>query len=284
MFVEQWHEAIQPILESIPGAIPTRADLGKLYPWQALTLHSQSRRMQTMIDAAKRHIDAAVALPDEWRIAWSAGKDSTALVALCAEHGWCPRAMAVKDDMDYPGEDAYVSSIADRLGCKVDIIRPTVSLLGYLQDRGVDLTEDLHSQRASLSKDHFYGVIDGYQTHSGHTGILLGLRAQESRGRKMNRRFHGVTYRKEDGTAVCSPLADWSTEDVHAYLIRRNIPILPVYLCIDTGMESLSIRKSWYVSGGYAASIGGHYLWLRRWWPDLWRMAASISGSVERLS
>jgi hypothetical protein len=59
--------------------------------------------------------------------------------------------------------------------------------------------------------------------------------------------------------------------------------MLPVYLCLDPGMAPLKIRKSWWLAGGYAASHLGHYLWLRRWWPELWEQAAQVDPAIRFL-
>jgi len=164
-----------------------------------------------------------------------------------------------------------------------EILRPAVSLIGYLAERGVQLTEDLHSRHADLSRDHFYGLLDAHRRRSGHTAALLGLRAKESGHRAISRATHGWLYTRRDGLTVGAPIADWEDIDVHAYVASRGVPLLPVYLCADPGRDALRIRKSWWIAGGGVARYG-HYVWLRRWWPELWRVAADLDPEVARLS
>lgn len=279
--LDDWRRAIGPLVP--PEAIPTRPELGRLYPWRAVTLHALSREHARRVDGARRLLAQAQETGASWRLGWSAGKDSTALAALAAEAGWHVQAVSVKDDLDYPGETEYVQGLALRLGLEVAILQPTVSLLEYLRQMGASLTEDLHSRRADLSREHFYGLLDSYRAQEGYDGVLLGLRAGESSHRRRNRCFNGPLYRRRDGLAVCTPLADWTSLDVHAYLAARDVPILPVYLCIDDAREALEVRKSWYVAGGWAAQYG-HYAWLRRWWPELYARAAGVHWGVEAVS
>lgn len=128
-------------------------------------------------------------------------------------------------------------------------------------------------------------VSDHPRAAKGYDAVMLGLRMAESRGRRMNTITNGTNYtRAYDSLTVCTPLARWTAMDVHAFLASREVPLLPVYGCIDPGMEWDGIRKSWWIAGGGPARMGSHYAWLRRWWPALWDRAASIDPSVRDLS
>lgn len=207
-------------------------------------------------------------------VAWSGGKDSTALVALAAEVaeevGWIPVALSIKDDLDFPGEEEYVRSLADRLGYHLDVVHPAVSLQGWLRARGPGLAADadFHGRRAALSREGFYPLIDAYVTTTGRRAVLLGLRAEESKGRAANLGLRGATYRRADGTWVGCPLARWDGVDVFAYLLRRGIEPLPIYRCCRLhGGDPGRVRKSWWVPGA-STRLGG-MAWLRTYWPSL---------------
>ena len=266
------------------NAIPTRPDFGTRYPWRDVALHARSRELVRRVDGARRHLDAALSrdVPGGWRLGLSGGKDSSALAALCA--GLQIPAMSVKDDLDYPGEREALAALTSHTGHALTILTPPVSLLAYLQTTRPSLVEDLHGRTADLSARWFYGLLDQHQATEGYGGVLLGLRAQESRGRALNRATRGPVYQRADGLHVAQPLAEWSALDVHAYLWREGIPVLPVYLCVDPGADALALRKSWWVCGGGPARNGSHYGWLRRWWPDLWRLAVEIDPEVAHLS
>ncbi len=264
-------------------AIPAHPELGLRYPWQELILRSMSALHRHKVKVAMARMREALSLRVDWRLSWSAGKDSTALAGIAAASGYPLRAIAEKDDLDYPGEEVYLQKLGAFFGHTVEVLRPSISLLAWLAEQKIDLSNDLHSQAASLSREHFYGVLAKHRKEHGYTGVILGLRATESKHRAKNRATHGWLYQKTDGLWVACPLADWEDMDVHAYLLAQNLPLLPMYFCIDPGMDPLKLRKSWWVAGGEAASRG-HYLWLRRWFPGLWEQAAHVDPRIRLIS
>ncbi len=237
------------------------------------------------MSAAKRIIEAANQGAHTWRLGLSCGKDSTALALLLHDMGATITAMSVKDDLDYPGEELYARTLAARCQIELEILRPAISLQGFLREQQISLVNDLHSRAAELSREHFYALLDQHRATMGYDAVMLGLRMAESRGRKMNVITHGATYtRKRDELTVCQPLARWEAIDVHAFLMSHDVPLLPVYGCIDPGMTWLDLRKSWWVAGGGPARMGSHYAWLRRWWPAQWERAVEIDPEVAALS
>lgn len=263
--------------------VPPHREWGLRYPERAILMHARTNAHRRSVDAARRIIDQRG--DHSWRTGASCGKDSTALALLLAEMGLPITLMSVKDDLDYPGERRYAEILAKRCGVDVEIITPDVSLQAYLRDNQISLINDVHSRSAELSKTHFYALLDRHRAQHGYDGVMLGLRMQESHGRKMNTIINGTQYtRGYDGLTVCSPLARWTSIDVHAFLAARDVPLLPVYGCIDPGMEWGDIRKSWWIAGGGPARMGSHYAWLRRWWPGLWEQATKIDPAVRDLS
>ena len=277
--LEAWREAVCGIVPE--DAIPDHPDFGTLYPWRALAVHATSGRFQRRVDAARRLIDDTLVRlpPEQWRLALSGGKDSLALAALLSGRG--VRAFVVGDDCPFPGEEEHTEGVASRLGLPLDRVRPSVSIAAMLPAAG--LVGDLHSRRSEIARVAFYEPIAEYQRTEDFSGTFWGLRAEESRGRRMRRRTSGLLYRCAAGWR-CAPVGDWSALDVHALLASRGIPIAPPYLCVDPGMDPLSIRTDWWFAGGFAASIGGHYVWLRRWWPVLWDRAVEIDPRVAEIS
>ena len=265
-------------------AVPTRPDFGERYPWPDIVQRAISPAHRRKVDTAKSRLQETLALHPDARLGWSAGKDSTALAAMCHEIGLIVPAFGEKDDLDYPAEVEYLHALGARFGLPVEVLTPDVSLLQFLKDARVSLVNDLHGQTAELSKEHFYGLLKKHRKQAGYNTAILGLRSNESKHRAVNRASHGWIYeRKSDGLTVSSPLADWEDIDVHAYLASHDIPLMPLYLCVDPGADALKLRKSWFVAGGGAARHG-HYVWLRRWWPDLWEKIADIDPEMRRLS
>lgn len=288
--LDDWRSAWSDL--GLPAeAVPAADAFGTRYPWRAIVAHAHSPGHRRRVEIARQRVREALAVvrdgqPLIWRLGWSAGKDSTAIACLLAELGVGAAAPAFgeKDDIDYPAETEYLDAVARRLSLPApEVVRPRIALLGWLRDNRVSLVEDLHSKAADLSREHFYQLLDDHRARSGHTAVLLGLRSAESKHRAVNRASHGWMYTRRDGLTVAAPLADWTDEDVHAYVAGRGIPLLPVYLCVDPGQDAMKLRKSWWIAGGGVARYG-HYVWLRRWWPDLWRVAVGIDPEVAQIS
>lgn len=237
----------------------------------AALVHASTRGHRERVDRARRIAEDALAQHSNACVMWSGGKDSTALTHLvCVDVGARVPVYSEKDDLDYPGEEDYVRDLASKWGVDLRIIRPPFSLREWIREHARELRadEDMHARTAALSKAAFYSVVE--EATAPHDLVFLGLRADESRGRAMNRAKRGTLYPQATGKIVCQPIADWAGLDVYAYLFSRGIDVLPVYRCIGLmhADEPWRVRKSWWIPG--AATRHGGIVWLRRYWPSLY--------------
>jgi phosphoadenosine phosphosulfate reductase len=232
-------------------------------------MHARSREHRRLVDAAKRIASRALERSERPAVYWSAGKDSTALSALVLDLDPSVPLVSEKDDLDYPGEEAYVTELAARWGARLEILRPEISPAEWIEEHREELTygADFHSRAAGLSKACFYELVE--RDNRKRDIAFLGLRAAESKGRFMNRVTHGVDYARKDGFRICSPIADWQGLDVYAYLLTREVEPLHVYRCIGFmhEREPWRLRKSWWIPGDLGKYGGA--TWLRRYYPSL---------------
>ena len=210
-------------------------------------------------------------------VGWSAGKDSTAMLHLV----WmlCPgiRVMTEKDDMDFPEELCYVRMMLKKYNLNLDVISPDISLWDVVKE--YDITEDIHSRGTDFSERYFYGLIAAYKRTHSMEGVFLGLRAEESKGRRANRKTRGLTYQKNDGEWICQPIVDWSGKDVFAYLFSHNVPILPVYFKTKFVKCPEDIRKSWILPSAQTSQGGA--LWLKYYYPEIFARLARIKPELR---
>jgi phosphoadenosine phosphosulfate reductase len=85
------------------------------------------------------------------------------------------------------------------------------------------------------------------------------------------RRVHGDCA----GQWVLSPIWDWSTDDIWAYLAAHNIPPNPIY----PRLETLGVPEVAHRVGLILSSDGidrGRVAWLRAGWPDLANVVTSL--------
>ncbi len=233
------------------------------------SVHARTAAHGRRVDRARRVIDEAPASADPWCAMWSGGKDSTVMVHLLRGRGVL--CISEKDDLDYPGEREYVERIAMSLELDLRIVEPPVSAAEVYRREAATLgpSDDIHGRAAALSKECFYSVVEAAALP--FAGIFLGLRSQESRYRAVNRATRGTLYRRASGQWTATPLADWSGIDVYAYAVAHDLPLFDVYRCLGLlhRAEPWTLRKSWWVPGA-SARFGG-VVWLRRYYPSLYR-------------
>lgn len=244
--------------------------------WDRLMLHAQFRARQIehrrLVDRARGVAERALRAAARPAVYWSGGKDSTAMAVLVRHIESSVPLVSEKDDLDFPGEETYVRDLAlFRWHANLEILRPDTSPWRWIADHAGELAigDDFHSRRAALSKACFYGVIE--RDNVRRDLAFLGLRAEESDGRRRSRAANGLEYTRQDGLRVCTPLGDWTGLDVFAYLQVNGVDPFTVYRCCGYmhEREPWRIRKSWWLPGDRGKY--GATSWLRRYYPSLHR-------------
>lgn len=248
---------------------------------KVVRMHSRTRAFAHAVDRARRVAGDELERAERPSVSWSGGKDSTVLTHLVAGIGH--RALVVvseKDDLDFPGEEAYVRELADAWSVDLRILRPPVSPRAWIEAHAGDMAgcEDVHGRAAGLSRACFYGVMA--EADEGRDLVFLGLRAGESGIRRGLIETRGIAYDLRgyasrhlgERQRRCNAIGHWRGIDVYAYAEAHAIPLLPVYRCIgwlpETRTRPWLIRKSWWLPGSHAAN--GQAAWLRRYYPSLW--------------
>lgn len=70
---------------------------------------------------------------------------------------------------------------------------------------------------------------DRYQT-SGFDSYFIGLRMEESTKRRITLKTNGMFFRNSEEMTRISPLSDWKTMDIVAYMYSNKLPVLQSYL------------------------------------------------------
>jgi phosphoadenosine phosphosulfate reductase len=209
-------------------------------------------------------------------VAWSGGKDSTALVALTRQVDPEVPVCFFDSGLEFPETRAYITDLASRWRLNLHPIPATPDALSVLIASGrwnhdaptpigpvPDLHEALIVRPSQVAHDR-YGP-----------GELWGLRAGESRTRRVALGRAGGAITRRDGTVACGPLWRWRTEDVWAELARRGIPENPVYSKLRRlGADQRSLRVGLVVDGNGLEH--GRVTWLRRGWPELYARLEAV--------
>lgn len=206
-------------------------------------------------------------------VAWSGGKDSTTLLHLCMRLRPDIPAVCCQTDIELPDNVEFVSRAAAAMGANLTLIRPQVSAWQVLRECGGPFGQ-VNIATSRLDRECFFEPLMKYVRERGHDLAFLGLRGEESRGRLLNRRARGLRYQnRARSITIATPLADWSGRDIMAYLTSNGIPINPVYSKTRFHPEPERIREGWWVPGEQAAARGA-VVWLRHYYPELYRRLA----------
>lgn len=187
-------------------------------------LHAGLRAFRRRCDVAREIIAAALAVARRPYVSLSCGKDSVVLADMVL-HAAGPSVPL-----------RFLSSGETRLLHDVDTV------LDYFRGRGAPV-EEINIDRVfapewravSWADSRRAGDDDLQRFGAGYDAAFLGLRAQESPQRRMSLygcRTPGLpqfVYRMATGILRVCPLAIWRTEDVGAYIVTRDLPVLRAY-------------------------------------------------------
>ena len=95
------------------------------------------------------------------------------------------------------------------------------------QRRGINLSIlDMHRDSINEKGGDRWSKLEKISETDGY---FIGLRAQESAVRRIALKRFGPVHKKADGLWRIAPLAWWSTDDVAAYTIQHDLPMLDAY-------------------------------------------------------
>jgi len=161
-------------------------------------------------------------------ISWSAGKDSTAMTHLIRSLYPEIPIMIQFDDCDWPEKREYAERVALSQGWHLHIVEPDFSVWERSLSCNIGF-DDVCAQSHEFTQDSFLSLLNKKQQELGCNVVFMGLRAEESRARKMNLMKRGEIYQLKNGEWRCCPLGRWDSVDVFAYLTEHDIEINPCY-------------------------------------------------------
>jgi 3'-phosphoadenosine 5'-phosphosulfate sulfotransferase (PAPS reductase)/FAD synthetase len=225
-------------------------------------LHWRLPPMRARVNSAQRLVRALLRRTERPYVAYSGGKDSQCLVDIVLRIR--PEVQVVFHDEDWlpPGTLEVVEATEKHYGIHILRVRERRSADEFFAEFGTWPT--CSNPRPVDFEADTWGEIVG---HYGFDGVAMGLRAEESTGRRFALRK--PLRKTQDGLWHCSPLHDWSAPEVFAYLVGNELPIHPAYAqMINAGMPIERARI-----GPLTAVRVYQYGLLettRHLWPELW--------------
>lgn len=227
---------------------------------------------------ARREKDALAMLeaffaenPSTW-VAFSGGKDSTAVLDLARRVNPWVKVAFFDSGLEFPQTTKYVNDLVDSFGLELSVYKAMPDALtilresGYWEHGALKVPVDLHH---ALITRPLTRAIELLGPHSAY-----GLRAAESKERyALLASRKGIVEHRSKGVVdrtTVAPIWQWEHDEVHAYLGRRGVPMNPLYeQQMKLGIPERRARVGLLVDGNELTH--GRWAYARQLAPDLAR-------------
>ena len=220
----------------------------------------------------------------------SGGKDSVAMAWVIHLAGATDIVWAhAYTPLETPGMLAAAEATAELFDREIEIIDPEVGKPFWewfreLQPVGCNpFREPFRQQiRDAISSG---SLLNWYGQERRFLGYLTGMRSEESRGRRINRKLRGLSYNLRSGVTVCNPLSDWTARDVWAAIAANNLPTCPHYQLayerLGVSPESPTSRVDMVVAPETATALPVMMM-TKTLYPDLYRAICAARPEIAR--
>ncbi len=229
----------------------------------AFRIHAKTRGFLRRVE--ELHDVLASLDPRRCYVSWSSGKDSG--VVAHAAHAVHPGIAICKVDAGVPvhwseAERRTWIEYASRQGWDLHLFT-----WEKYQEKKIALAEHDEAHRRAAHESMF-APLSAWAQETGRDHILMGIRAEESRGRRASLATHGERYRALNGMTRVAPLGRWTTMDVWAYTVTKSLPYLDIYRHLGPEARNGLIGRS--------GCNHGRMVYLRRFYPEAYRHARDV--------
>lgn len=178
-----------------------------------------------LVARSEAHVRDALATIDRPYVSFSGGKDSLVVLDLVRRQHPDITAIWIDDELEYPEQPEYIPALCATVDVQLYVKTGTQLHAGWFRSWSDE----------PFWRDPLPGTLvtrESIRTLApalGFDGVLLGLRADEARHRRIREARWGPLHRIADGTWRANPLRGWTTADVWAYIAERGLPYNPVY-------------------------------------------------------
>ncbi len=206
-------------------------------------------------------------------LSWSGGKDSTTMLWLTLKEKPDIEVIYFDADSCLPDGWEYMQRLIKEWDINFRVVK-TCPILDVLAEYGIDYQGiDYQTMKATVYEPVNQLVSEGYD------GSLIGIRAQESRGRNWGKMKCGpLFWSKGYGMWECWPMLYWRKEEIWLYIDHYGMPYHPAY--DKTRFDAREdIRVSYWA--GETKRTYGRYVWLKYYYPDLFDKLAERCPEVK---
>lgn len=169
------------------------------------------------------------------------------------------------DDLDFPFKENYCTNI--------------VKLLGFSNYHKMYSEISAKNQLVNLTvKGTFSHVHKKLIENYKYNGSLIGLRIEESKGRKHVIKTYGTLFEEKSGFIKCFPIAYLSGYDIFALILKEQIPYIEIY-DKHGNKPPHEIRFSWMLSPDFINR--GNAIWLKINYPNQFYKLCEINPIIR---
>lgn len=227
-------------------------------------LNSTKNRFSYGLNTAENHIRNNPGF-----VAFSGGKDSMVSLHLALQIDPDIPVCFYDSGLEFPENIEYIHYIANLYNINLHIIRSEPTVLDILKKEAFfDHKKTPIDLKTSLLEAKI--LLPSQKAHESFgSGRIWGLRMEESRERKMLLLPRKGSFETKEGYTVTSPVWNWSSHQIFAYLNKKAIPLNPIYAKLQgLGVEEKGLRVGTILDGGNLDY--GRVTWLKRGWPELY--------------
>ena len=241
--------------------------------WREVYLnYAMTSGYKKRIEQARDNYRAMLDMGLRYQVNVSGGKDSLCLWHLANSIEPCV-AVNYVDDMLDEHADVYANlkQVSEAHGMSIRYIRDELNIWALAEAAG-KLTTDI---RGEIERDDIRRMAES-QKREGVECLVLGMRAEESKGRRINYALRGPLYfNKGFDYWVSQPLAHMKAKDVLAYLFEHQVSLPEVYFKTKFYNSPEMIRVDWLLPLESKDHI--QYAWLAHYYPGIWDRLCRIN-------
>ncbi|MCZ2208008.1 phosphoadenosine phosphosulfate reductase family protein, partial [Cylindrospermopsis raciborskii] len=161
-------------------------------------------------------------------------------------------------------------------GFKVIELCPVRSLLNLYKDYGIPLDGKMNTKLDKIiNKKLMYNPLDEYTENNQVKGYAWGIRSQESRGRALFLKKHGLLHKAKTNLTICSPIGFWRTESIWQYIDSFKLKYPAMY-----DIDRMTVRNGPPI--GTTGVNWGRIANLRLNYPDKYEKFATMFPEIRR--
>ena len=161
-------------------------------------------------------------------------------------------------------------------GLNVIELCPVRSLLNLYVDYGIPLDGKMNTKLDKvINQKLMYDPLDEYTENNNIKGYAWGIRSQESKGRALYLKKHGLVYKTKADLVVCSPVGFWRTEAIWQYIDNFSLKYPAMY-----DIDRMTVRNGPPI--GTTGINWGRIANLRLHFPDKYEAFALLFPEIRR--